>query len=158
MRTCGSLGQVLFSQALSLSLDATSCFLIVFQSVTNQIVLCLCVNRRVFRYENVCGVVLILSPLSVPPAVLQALLFLFFLCVSPSHLPPSRSRASSQTQRSPHVFYRHDLINQLQHNHSLVTLVAENLSAYMETMRQFCKGTLRNPAFFVFFFPQVSHF
>ncbi|KAL1022174.1 hypothetical protein UPYG_G00023090 [Umbra pygmaea] len=45
----------------------------------------------------------------------------------------------SQTQRSPHVFYRHDLINQLQHNHALVTLVAENLSAYMETMRQFSK-------------------
>lgn len=47
----------------------------------------------------------------------------------------------SQTQRSPHVFYRHDLINQLQHNHALVTLVAENLSAYMETMRQLPKGT-----------------
>uniref|UniRef100_A0A8D2ZT06 ubiquitinyl hydrolase 1 n=1 Tax=Scophthalmus maximus TaxID=52904 RepID=A0A8D2ZT06_SCOMX len=45
-----------------------------------------------------------------------------------------------QTQRSPHVFYRHDLINQLQHNHALVTLVAENLSAYMETMRQFSKA------------------
>ncbi|KAG2456362.1 USP9X hydrolase, partial [Polypterus senegalus] len=45
----------------------------------------------------------------------------------------------SQTQRSPHVFYRHDLINQLQHNHALVTLVAENLSAYMESMRQFAK-------------------
>lgn len=42
----------------------------------------------------------------------------------------------SQTQRSPHVFYRHDLINQLQHTHALVTLVAENLSAYMENMRQ----------------------
>ncbi|XP_045061562.1 probable ubiquitin carboxyl-terminal hydrolase FAF-X isoform X2 [Coregonus clupeaformis] len=46
----------------------------------------------------------------------------------------------SQTQRSPHVFYRHDLINQLQHNHALVTLVAENLSAYMETMRPFSKA------------------
>ncbi|XP_069745429.1 ubiquitin carboxyl-terminal hydrolase 9X isoform X3 [Narcine bancroftii] len=45
----------------------------------------------------------------------------------------------SQSQRSPHVFYRHDLINQLQHNHSLVTLVAENLSAYMENIRQFHK-------------------
>ncbi|XP_013883260.1 probable ubiquitin carboxyl-terminal hydrolase FAF-X [Austrofundulus limnaeus] len=45
----------------------------------------------------------------------------------------------SQTTRSPHVFYRHDLINQLQHNHALVTLVAENLSAYMETMRQLSK-------------------
>lgn len=49
----------------------------------------------------------------------------------------------SQTQRSPHVFYRHDLINQLQHNHALVTLVAENLSAYMESMRQYAKGELR---------------
>ncbi|KAF4080000.1 hypothetical protein AMELA_G00165480 [Ameiurus melas] len=48
----------------------------------------------------------------------------------------------SQTQRSPHVFYRHDLINQLQHNHALVTLVAENLSAYMESMRQFSKEHL----------------
>uniref|UniRef100_A0A671PYM1 ubiquitinyl hydrolase 1 n=1 Tax=Sinocyclocheilus anshuiensis TaxID=1608454 RepID=A0A671PYM1_9TELE len=46
---------------------------------------------------------------------------------------------SSQTQRSPHVFYRHDLINQLQHNHALVTLVAENLSAYMDNMRQFSR-------------------
>nr|XP_033805269.1 probable ubiquitin carboxyl-terminal hydrolase FAF-X isoform X2 [Geotrypetes seraphini] len=45
----------------------------------------------------------------------------------------------SQTQRSPHVFYRHDLINQLQHNHALVTLVAENLSSYMENMRQYAK-------------------
>uniref|UniRef100_A0A8C5CNL1 ubiquitinyl hydrolase 1 n=1 Tax=Gadus morhua TaxID=8049 RepID=A0A8C5CNL1_GADMO len=53
----------------------------------------------------------------------------------------SLSRLSiHQTQRSPHVFYRHDLINQLQHNHALVTLVAENLSAYMETMRQFSKA------------------
>lgn len=50
----------------------------------------------------------------------------------------------SQTQRSPHVFYRHDLINQLQHNHALVTLVAENLSAYMESMRQYAKGKLLN--------------
>ncbi|XP_042614954.1 probable ubiquitin carboxyl-terminal hydrolase FAF-X isoform X2 [Cyprinus carpio] len=45
----------------------------------------------------------------------------------------------SQTQRSPHVFYRHDLINQLQHNHALVTLVAENLSAYMDYMRHFSR-------------------
>lgn len=59
--------------------------------------------------------------------------------LTPSH--PSFSVHSSQTQRSPHVFYRHDLINQLQHNHALVTLVAENLSAYMETMRQLSKGS-----------------
>ncbi|XP_077001872.1 ubiquitin carboxyl-terminal hydrolase 9X isoform X2 [Tamandua tetradactyla] len=45
----------------------------------------------------------------------------------------------SQTQRSPHVFYRHDLINQLQHNHALVTLVAENLATYMESMRLYAR-------------------
>lgn len=45
----------------------------------------------------------------------------------------------SQTQRSPHVFYRHDLINQLQHNHALVTLVAENLATYMESMRVYAR-------------------
>lgn len=114
---------------------------------------CVCVDQSVFHHEGtVCCVALNLSPLSVLPAVLPALLLLLSLCVLLNLCPsrPSRSRASSQTQRSPHVFYRHDLINQLQHNHSLVTLVAENLSAYMETMRQFCKGTLRNYAFFFF--------
>ncbi|XP_027020657.1 probable ubiquitin carboxyl-terminal hydrolase FAF-X isoform X5 [Tachysurus fulvidraco] len=54
-------------------------------------------------------------------------------------MPINLTSLASQTQRSPHVFYRHDLINQLQHNHALVTLVAENLSAYMENMRQFSK-------------------
>ncbi|XP_053353246.1 probable ubiquitin carboxyl-terminal hydrolase FAF-X isoform X9 [Clarias gariepinus] len=54
-------------------------------------------------------------------------------------IPINLTSLASQTQRSPHVFYRHDLINQLQHNHALVTLVAENLSAYMENMRQFSK-------------------
>ncbi|XP_053482764.1 probable ubiquitin carboxyl-terminal hydrolase FAF-X isoform X5 [Ictalurus furcatus] len=55
-------------------------------------------------------------------------------------IPINLTSLASQTQRSPHVFYRHDLINQLQHNHALVTLVAENLSAYMENMRQFSKA------------------
>ncbi|XP_073886567.1 ubiquitin carboxyl-terminal hydrolase 9Y isoform X15 [Macaca fascicularis] len=41
----------------------------------------------------------------------------------------------SQTQRSHHIFYRHDLINQLQQNHALVTLVAENLATYMNSIR-----------------------
>ena len=50
----------------------------------------------------------------------------------------------SQTQRSPHVFYRHDLINQLQHNHALVTLVAENLETYMESMRLYARGMYCN--------------
>ena len=68
-----------------------------------------------------------------------------FCVCSPYNLHSSCCSLFSQTQRSPHVFYRHDLINQLQHNHALVTLVAENLSAYMETMRQFSKGTLSQP-------------
>ncbi|XP_077891538.1 ubiquitin carboxyl-terminal hydrolase 9X-like isoform X8 [Ictidomys tridecemlineatus] len=45
----------------------------------------------------------------------------------------------SQTQRSPHVFYRHDLISQLQHNHALVTLVAENLAAYMKHIELYAR-------------------
>ncbi|XP_036316314.1 probable ubiquitin carboxyl-terminal hydrolase FAF-X isoform X8 [Pipistrellus kuhlii] len=55
---------------------------------------------------------------------------------APQNLSSSRF---SQTQRSPHVFYRHDLINQLQHNHALVTLVAENLATYMESMRMYAR-------------------
>lgn len=46
----------------------------------------------------------------------------------------------SQSQRSPHVFYRHDLISQLQHNHALVTLVAENLATYMDSTRLYARG------------------
>jgi ubiquitin carboxyl-terminal hydrolase 9/24 len=46
----------------------------------------------------------------------------------------------SQTHQSPRVFYRHDLISQLQHNHALVTLVAENLAAYMNSIRLYARG------------------
>ncbi|CAH7488181.1 probable ubiquitin carboxyl-terminal hydrolase FAF-X [Phodopus roborovskii] len=45
----------------------------------------------------------------------------------------------SQTHQSPHVFYRRDLISQLQQNHALVTLVAENLAAYMNTIRLYAR-------------------
>ncbi|XP_070258877.1 ubiquitin carboxyl-terminal hydrolase 9X isoform X2 [Myotis yumanensis] len=45
----------------------------------------------------------------------------------------------SQTQRSPHVFYRHDLINQLQRDHSLVTLVAGNIATYMNSMQLYAR-------------------
>nr|CAC38831.1 putative ubiquitin-specific protease [Mus musculus] len=45
----------------------------------------------------------------------------------------------SQTHQSPRVFYRHDLISQLQHNHALVTLVAENLAAYMNSIRLYAR-------------------
>ena len=36
----------------------------------------------------------------------------------------------SHTQRNPHVYYRHEVINQLQQQHSLVTLVSDNLATY----------------------------
>ncbi|XP_045433076.1 probable ubiquitin carboxyl-terminal hydrolase FAF-X isoform X7 [Pipistrellus kuhlii] len=55
---------------------------------------------------------------------------------APQNLSSSRF---SQTQRSPHVFYRHDLINQLQHNHSLVTLVTENIAIYMNSMQLYAR-------------------
>ncbi|XP_063100555.1 probable ubiquitin carboxyl-terminal hydrolase FAF-X isoform X2 [Cavia porcellus] len=45
----------------------------------------------------------------------------------------------SHTQQGPHIFYRHDLINQLQHNHALITLVAENLATYINSMRLYIK-------------------
>ncbi|CAH3106557.1 unnamed protein product [Porites lobata] len=38
----------------------------------------------------------------------------------------------SHTQRNPHVYYRHEVINQLQQTHSLVTIVADNLASYMK--------------------------
>lgn len=50
----------------------------------------------------------------------------------------------SQTQRSPHVFYRHNLINKLQDDHSLVTLVAENIATYMNSMRLYSRGMYYN--------------
>ncbi|XP_071799117.1 ubiquitin carboxyl-terminal hydrolase 9X-like isoform X1 [Asterias amurensis] len=45
----------------------------------------------------------------------------------------------THAQRCPHVQYRHDVINMLQQKHSLVTLVAENLSSYMNHARQIAK-------------------
>nr|XP_051686462.1 probable ubiquitin carboxyl-terminal hydrolase FAF-X [Oryctolagus cuniculus] len=50
----------------------------------------------------------------------------------------------SQTQQSPHILYRHDLINQLQRDHALVTLVAENLAAYMNSIRLYARGHMQN--------------
>uniref|UniRef100_A0AAY4DML2 ubiquitinyl hydrolase 1 n=1 Tax=Denticeps clupeoides TaxID=299321 RepID=A0AAY4DML2_9TELE len=72
--------------------------------------------------------------------VIPALKQIREICSLFGEAPQNLSHESPQTQRSSHVFYRHDLINQLQHNHALVTLVAENLSSYMENMRQFSKG------------------
>ncbi|VDH98041.1 ubiquitin carboxyl-terminal hydrolase 9/24 [Mytilus galloprovincialis] len=41
--------------------------------------------------------------------------------------------------RTPHVYYRNNVINQLQSTHSIVMLVAKNLSEYMEKSRVFAK-------------------
>ncbi|XP_071949723.1 ubiquitin carboxyl-terminal hydrolase 9X-like isoform X2 [Antedon mediterranea] len=45
----------------------------------------------------------------------------------------------SHSQRSPHMQYRHDIISMLQTKHSLVTIVAENLSQYMNSARHMAK-------------------
>ncbi|XP_071839115.1 ubiquitin carboxyl-terminal hydrolase 9X-like isoform X3 [Apostichopus japonicus] len=45
----------------------------------------------------------------------------------------------THAQHSPHLQYRHDVINKLQGKHSLVTLVAGNLSNYMNKARKISK-------------------
>lgn len=46
----------------------------------------------------------------------------------------------SHTQRNPHVYYRHEVINQLQQTHSLVTIVADNLATYMQKVHALLEG------------------
>ncbi|XP_068731970.1 ubiquitin carboxyl-terminal hydrolase 9X-like isoform X1 [Montipora capricornis] len=46
----------------------------------------------------------------------------------------------SHTQRNPHVYYRHEVINQLQQTHSLVTIVADNLASYMTKVHVLLEG------------------
>lgn len=46
----------------------------------------------------------------------------------------------SHTQRNPHVYYRHEVINQLQQTHSLVKLVADNLATYMQKVHTLMEG------------------
>ncbi|XP_046853983.1 probable ubiquitin carboxyl-terminal hydrolase FAF-X [Xenia sp. Carnegie-2017] len=41
----------------------------------------------------------------------------------------------SHTQKNPHVFYRHDVINDLQTRHQLISLMASNLKNYMSSVR-----------------------
>lgn len=48
----------------------------------------------------------------------------------------------THAQRTPHVFYRNQVINQLQSQHSIVMVVAQNLSAYMQKARIYAKGIL----------------
>ena len=44
-------------------------------------------------------------------------------------------------QRSPNVYYRNQVITQLQNQHSIVMLVAQNLNTYMNRARAYAKGT-----------------
>lgn len=59
--------------------------------------------------------------------VLPALKQIREICCLYSEAPPNFNHA----QRSPHMFYRHEVINRLQQHHSLVILVADNLTSYM---------------------------
>ncbi|XP_060232828.1 probable ubiquitin carboxyl-terminal hydrolase FAF-X isoform X1 [Meriones unguiculatus] len=71
--------------------------------------------------------------------VIPALKQIKEICTLFAEAPQHLSSNFSQTHRSPHVFYRHHLISQLQHNHSLVTVVAENLASYMNSIRLYAK-------------------
>ena len=42
---------------------------------------------------------------------------------------------------NPHVLYRNTVIENVQNRHGVVSLVAENLSAYMNRIRDMQKGT-----------------
>lgn len=46
----------------------------------------------------------------------------------------------SHTQRNPHVYYRHEVINQLQETNHLVTIVADNLASYMNKVYTLIEG------------------
>lgn len=46
----------------------------------------------------------------------------------------------SHTQRNPHVYYRHEVINQLQETNQLVSIVADNLASYMNKVYALIEG------------------
>ncbi|CAL4062679.1 unnamed protein product [Meganyctiphanes norvegica] len=64
--------------------------------------------------------------------VLPALKQIREICCSYSEAPPNFSQHQRPT---PHVSYRHDVISKLQNQHSLVVLVADNLTTYMKNIR-----------------------
>lgn len=68
--------------------------------------------------------------------VLPALKQIREICNLYSEAPPNFNHA----QRSPHMFYRHEVINRLQTHHSLVILVADNLTTYMKRAHVMAKG------------------
>ncbi|CAC5422077.1 USP9_24 [Mytilus coruscus] len=53
--------------------------------------------------------------------------------------PEASQNFPHASPRTPHVYYRNNVINQLQSTHSIVMLVAKNLSEYMEKSRVFAK-------------------
>lgn len=57
-------------------------------------------------------------------------------------LPCKAPQNYSHTQRNPHVYYRHEVINQLQQTHSLVKLVADNLATYMQKVHTLMEGRI----------------
>lgn len=69
--------------------------------------------------------------------VLPALKQIREICCSYSEAPPNFSQHQRPT---PHVSYRHDVISKLQNQHSLVVLVADNLTTYMKNIRLAAKG------------------
>ncbi|XP_076338950.1 ubiquitin carboxyl-terminal hydrolase 9X-like isoform X1 [Tachypleus tridentatus] len=67
--------------------------------------------------------------------VIPALKQIREICCLYSEAPPNCNHA----QRLPQMFYRHEVINRLQQHHSLVILVADNLTTYMNTARALAK-------------------
>ncbi|GFW53898.1 probable ubiquitin carboxyl-terminal hydrolase FAF-X [Trichonephila clavipes] len=78
--------------------------------------------------------------------VLPALKQIREICNLYSEAPPNFNHA----QRSPHMFYRHEVINRLQQHHSLVILVADNLTSYMKKAHVMAKGKLFICSVFLF--------
>ncbi|KAL8574498.1 putative ubiquitin carboxyl-terminal hydrolase FAF-X [Nucella lapillus] len=50
---------------------------------------------------------------------------------------PEAPQNFPHTQRAPHMYYRNNVISQLQNQHSIVMLVSQNLSNYMVRARQY---------------------
>ena len=66
--------------------------------------------------------------------VLPALKQIRDICCLYQESPPNL--AAGPGQRTPGVLYRHEVINKLQTSHALVILVADNLTSYMDEVRQ----------------------
>ncbi|XP_025080256.1 LOW QUALITY PROTEIN: probable ubiquitin carboxyl-terminal hydrolase FAF-X [Pomacea canaliculata] len=52
---------------------------------------------------------------------------------------PEAPQNFPHTQRAPHMYYRNNVIGQLQNQHSIVMLVSQNLSAYMNKARAYSR-------------------